>query len=146
MTGLADIGVQVESASSMTGAAPAVLREIESMLVELIECGTVGRIDLRSLPLSPADLDWLAGALGEGEVQASVETMGSSDVLETGVFGVWWVRHFDEGGNVTADFIEVTQLPELLKTHPADVQAGLARLREQMNTLQNLEEGDGHVR
>jgi hypothetical protein len=56
------------------------------------------------------------------------------------------VRHFDEGGNVTADFIEVTQLPELLKTHPADVQAGLARLREQMNTLQNLEEGDGHVR
>ena len=130
----------------MTGAAPAVLREIESMLVELIECGTVGRIDLRSLPLSPADLDWLAGALGEGEVQASVETMGSSDVLETGVLGVWWVRHFDEGGNVTADFIEVTQLPELLKTHPADMQAGLARPREQMNTLQNLEEGDGHVR
>ena len=115
------------------------------MLVELIERGAVGRIDLRSMPLSPADLDWLAGALGEGEVQASVDTMGPTDVMETGIFGVWWVRHYDEGGNVTADLIEVTQLPEMLKTHSADVRAGLARLREQMNTLQNSEEGDGHV-
>lgn len=145
MTGLADIPVQVESASALTGAAPAVLREIESMLVELIERGTVGRIDLRSLPLSPADLEWLADALGEGEVHASVETTGSSDVLETGIFGVWWVRHYDEGGHVTADLIEVTQLPEILQTHPADVQAGLTRLREQMQNLQNLEQGDGHV-
>lgn len=145
MTGLADIPVQVESASALTGAAPAVLREIESLLVELIERGTVGRIDLRSLPLSPADLEWLADALGEGEVHASVETAGSSDVLETGIFGVWWVRHYDEGGNVTADLIEVTQLPEILQTHPADVQAGLTRLREQMQNLQNLEQGDGHV-
>ena len=145
MSRLADIAVHVESEPALTGAAPAVLREIESMLVELIEYGSVGRIDLRSMPLSPADLDWLAGALGEGEVQASVDTMGPTDVMETGIFGVWWVRHYDEGGNVTADLIEVTQLPEMLKTHSADVRAGLARLREQMNTLQNSEEGDGHV-
>lgn len=145
MTGLADIPVQVESASALTGAAPAVLREIESLLVELIERGTVGRIDLRSLPLSAADLEWLADALGEGEVHARVETVGASDVLETAIFGVWRVRHYDESGTVTADLIEVTPLPEILKTHPADVRAGLARLREQINGLQRLDEGDGHV-
>lgn len=145
MTGLTDIPIQVESASALTGAAPAVLREIESLLVELIERGTVGRIDLRSLPLSPADLEWLADALGAGEVHARVETVGASDVHETGVFGVWRVRHYDEGGNVTADLIEVTPLPEMLKTHPADVEVGLARLRERMNSLQALDEGDSHV-
>jgi len=145
MTGLADIAVQVEDASFTTGAAPAVLREIEAMLVELIEREKVGRIDLRSLPLSPGDLEWLADELGEGEVHASVDTMGPSDVLETGIFGVWWVRHYDENGNITADLIEITQLPEILKTHRADLEAGLARLRDQMNSLSKIEEGDGHV-
>ncbi len=145
MSGLADIAVQVEDGSSLTGAAPAVLREIESMLIRLIEHGTAGQIDLRSMPLSPADLDWLAGALGEGEVQASIEAMGSTDVMETGIFGVWWVRHFDEAGNATADLIEVTQMPEILKTHSADVRAGLARLREEMNAMKSSEQGDGHV-
>jgi hydrogenase-1 operon protein HyaF len=142
---LEQIGVRVERESDLTGAAPAVLRELDTLLARLIDSGAPGRIDLKGLPLSPADLTWLATALGEGEVRARVETMGATEIFETAIFGVWRVCHRDEAGNLSADFIEVTQVPEILKTHIADVQAGRARLGERLRTMHKFDEGDDHV-
>jgi hydrogenase-1 operon protein HyaF len=132
--GLADIGVRVESVENggLGGIVP-ILREIESLLVRLVEAGESGSIDLRSLPMSDAEREELHAQLGEGEVVATVEAMGASEVRETALAGVWWVTHRGADGAVVAEFIEVTSVPEILKTHPADVRAALGQVRGEIN-------------
>ncbi len=145
MSGLADIGVRVESAvdDDARSYVPALLREIEALLAELVANGRSGRIDLRSLPLLPGDDARLAAALGDGEVDAAIQATGGTRVRETGVAGVWWVTHANAEGEAVAAFIEVTQVPEILKTHPEDARAGLARLRERLAELIGKGASDG---
>lgn len=134
VSGLEHFGVQVVSATVEAAASyvPALLREIEALLAELAARGQTGRIDLRSLPLCPGDDTRLAAALGAGEVDAVVQAAGDTRVRETGVAGVWWVTHANADGETVAEFIEVTPVPEILKTHPDDVRAGLQRLRARL--------------
>jgi hydrogenase-1 operon protein HyaF len=135
MSRLGDIDVLVEpvrdEAAGVGGVAP-ILREIETLLARLDGVGAPGAIDLRGLPLAPGEHDALKAALGEGEVSAAVESLGRSEVRETAVHGVWWVTHRDADGEVVAELIEVATVPEILKTHPADVRAGLAGLRARL--------------
>lgn len=133
MTDLADIGVRVEAPAGGVGGIAPILREIESLLARLIERGEGGGIDVRSLPLAAGELDRLRARLGAGEVRATVESLGASEVRETAVAGVWWVTHRGADGAVTAELIEVTPVPEILKTHPADARAALARLRAELD-------------
>jgi len=112
--------------------APALLREIETLLARLVEQGTGGAIDLQALPLNDADRALLAETLGTGEVQATVQALGPSEVRETAINGVWWITHRNNDGQVTAELIEVTTLPAILSTHPADARVGLARLRTRL--------------
>lgn len=144
MSGLADIGVRVESLpdGDARSYVPALLREIEALLAELVANGRDGRIDLRSLPLLPGDDALLAAALGDGEVDAAIQASGDTRVRETGVAGVWWVTHANAEGEAVAAFIEVTQVPEILKTHPEDARIGLARLRERLAELTHEGETD----
>lgn len=127
MSGLADIGVRIETARS--GFTAAVLREIETLLVALSIRGERGRIDLRSLPLAPADFVELAAALGDGEVRAEIQALGRTRVRETGIAGVWWLTHANAEDEALTEIIEVTRVPEILEVHPADLRAGLERLR-----------------
>jgi hydrogenase-1 operon protein HyaF len=128
--GLADIAVRVEGEEGGLGGIVPILREIESLLARLVARGESGSIDLRSLPLSEAEREELRARLGEGEVRASVQAAGESEICETGVHAVWWVTHRNTDGVMAAEFIEVTPVPEILKTHPADMRAALARLGE----------------
>jgi hypothetical protein len=123
-----------------------ILREIESLLYLLNETGEGGRIDLRSLPLAPEDYRELKYRLGEGEVHADISTLGHSRVVETGIRGVWWVTHSDGAGQIVSEFIEVTRIPEILKTHPADVRVGLRDLQQLLEEPVLEVEGaaDGH--
>lgn len=115
---LRDIAVRVEeSAASAIGGIRPILREIEALLAALVETGLGGSIDLRSLPLSPADAEALDAALGEGEVRATIRALGETHVLETAIHGVWRVKHCNDDGNAVADFIEVCDAPDILKTH-----------------------------
>jgi hydrogenase-1 operon protein HyaF len=145
MSGLDQIGVQVIT-SADDGArsyAPALLREIEALLAELVASGHSSRIDLRSLPLLPGDDARLAAMLGDGEVDAALEVTGGTRVRETGVAGVWWVTHANADGETVAEFIEVTLVPEILKTHPQDVRFGLMQLRARLAELMPEGESDG---
>jgi len=126
MSALDSISVKVVDGHA---AANAVLREVEALLQRLVTTGESGAIDLRALPLSPADLEWLAGELGEGEVSASIQADGPSVAHETAYAGVWWVTHRDDGNVVVAEFIEVCAIPEVLKSQPVDMGNALARLR-----------------
>jgi hydrogenase-1 operon protein HyaF len=115
----------------LTGNAPPLLRELAEQLRCLLESGAPSAIDLSALPLTPADLDWLREKLGSGEISVTLHASGESTLNETACPGVWWVTHRNEQGAVTAQFIEVAFVPELVKAHPQDVAIG----REQLELL-----------
>lgn len=113
-----------ESPAELTGNAPPLLRELSELLRKLLATGESSAIDLSALPLTPADLDWLREKLGEGEIAVTLQANGESTLNETACPGVWWVTHHNEQDAVTAEFIEVTFVPELVKAHPRDVETG----------------------
>lgn len=138
---MADAG----SPASTNGNAAPVLHEIQSLLKDLVESGKTAAIDLRSLPLLPGDYEKLKEVLGQGEVSATVDAMGPTQVRETAIHGVWWVTHSNSDATVIAEFIEVTTMPEILRTHPADARAGLDMLHARLATATETDKGDGDV-
>jgi len=112
----------------LTGNAPPLLRELVELVRRLLETGEPSAIDLSALPLTPADLDWLRGKLGNGEISVTLQASGESTLDETACPGVWWVTHHNEQGAVTSQFIEVAFVPELVKAHPQDVEIGREHL------------------
>lgn len=131
---LDDIPVRAED-GDLSGSAPAVLREIASLLELLVRTGDGGSIDLSSLPLTQADRRWLLGRLGKGEVEISLAIGGRSRIVETGYPGVWWVEHHNEQDALTGEFIEVSYAPELVYAHPDDAENGLESLKTLLSEL-----------
>jgi hydrogenase-1 operon protein HyaF len=129
------VAVDSPDSAGLSGNAPVLLREIAELLQRLILSNEPSAIDLRALPLTPADLDWLREALGHGQVVATLDAEGESTLSETDCPGVWWVTHHNENGAVVSEFIEVTFIPELLKAHPEDVKIGLERLEMLISDL-----------
>lgn len=117
-----------------TGMALSVLTEIGRMLETLADSGEPGSIDLRSLPLSDADRAQLEETLGRGEVRAELELVGASEVWETAYPGVWWIRHRGAGDKIATEEISVCPIPQILITHPADIEAAASRLRNELET------------
>jgi hydrogenase-1 operon protein HyaF len=137
MTTLNEIPIEVVAvdppADADGGYAPAILREVETSLATLVESGRASRIDLSSLPMGPRDFERLREALGQGEVNATIEALGPTQVRETVVHGVWWITHMNVDGTKVAEFLDITHVPEILKSHPDDARAALARLRSLLN-------------
>lgn len=139
MSGLSGIGVRVEP-TAVAGNAQAILREVESLLARLVETGAGGAIDLRGLPLGPADVVLLRETLGQGEASATIDAGGPSTLAETGCTGVWWVTHRNDEGAVVAEYLEVARVPEILLSQPEDMRAGLARLRAAIEAGRGVQE------
>lgn len=118
----------ISTAPGLSGNATALLGELADQVRRLLATGETSTIDLSALPLTPADLDWLRDRLGGGEIAITLQANGESTLDETGCAGVWWVTHRNEEGAITAQFIEVALVPELVKAHPADVALGLDTL------------------
>lgn len=121
--------------AGLSGNAPPLLGEIAAMLKRLLATGEAGALDLHSLPLTPADRDWLKARLGEGEIRVLLNSDGESTLDETACPGVWWVTHRNLHGAISVELIEVAFVPELVKAHPDDVQSGLAHLELLMGDL-----------
>jgi len=51
---------------------------------------------------------------------------------ETKVPGVWWVEHRDRHGELMAELIEVTRMPQILMTASEEIATGARLLREQI--------------
>jgi hydrogenase-1 operon protein HyaF len=137
---LSDIGVVVQGPAAsgnddLTGNAQAVLREVRGLLQRLLESGETGAIDLRAMPLSDADLRWLARQLGEGEIRVTLDAGGRSTITETQAPGVWWVTHRNEQDKVVSEFMEITWVPDLVATQREDAILGLAYLDKLMVDL-----------
>lgn len=123
--GLAAIAVAVEVAS---GNVPLLLHELRHALERLLATGETHAIDLRAIPLAPGEEDRLLAQLGPGELVAQLEAQGRSEIRECDYAGVWCVSHWNSAGELVGRVLEVTFVPALLASQPADVRRGLGRL------------------
>ena len=119
-----------------TGNLVPLLHEIRHALTRWLEQGEEHVIDLRSIPLAPGEEDSLLEQLGEGEVNARLSISGPSAIIETRYPGVWLITHYNENENIIGRFIEVCEVPGILKSQAEDSRAGLERLE---NDLSNAE-------
>lgn len=133
----ADLSPEMDDVLSFvtTGNAVPVLHEIKHALNQLMTTGETATIDLGALPFAPGDERQLDDILGAGEVDATLTVLGQSHVRETGIPGVWRVDHLDENGEIQSRFIEVTFMPEILKTQRDDAETGLETLTERLAEL-----------
>jgi len=115
-----------------TGMAWSVLAEVGRLLEDLAATGRTASVDLRSLPLTDADREELDGLLGRGEVRVELDLAGRSEVWETGYPGAWWIRHRGAGDRISSEEIAVCPVPEILMTHPADIETAARRLRRDL--------------
>ncbi|HKJ54194.1 MAG TPA: hydrogenase expression/formation C-terminal domain-containing protein [Gammaproteobacteria bacterium] len=106
------------------------LHEIRHALQELTDSGKTGIIDLRSIPLAPGEEDKIIEALGEGEVQARIDALGPSEICETRYPGVWLVTHYNEEREIIGRFIEITDMPEILRSQADEIRQSSARLAD----------------
>jgi hydrogenase-1 operon protein HyaF len=144
MSSLDDIRITVAGLNDEEGGlrdnVRAILQEIAAMLDALIASGTESAsgetraIDIRSLPLLPGDYEALEDALGTGEVSAEFDGgYGPTEIFETAFPGVWWIKHFNEEGDIAAEFIEIARIPEILLSQEDDMRDGLKNLQERLH-------------
>jgi hydrogenase-1 operon protein HyaF len=115
-----------------TGNVLPLLHEIKHALQRLVEQGREDIIDLGSIPMTSDDEQVLESFLGRGEVRASLEALGKSEIRETRFSGVWWIIHYNENDERIGHFIEITSMPKILKSQAEDMQAALSELNEQL--------------
>ncbi|GAB6052810.1 hypothetical protein JCM17960_16300 [Magnetospira thiophila] len=118
----------------VSGAVEAILNQLSEDLERLVTDGLQTAIDLRTLPLTDPEIIQLIEFLGEGEVSATVQAQGHSDVRETVYPGLWLVTHFDGADRQQSQLIEITDIPEILKTQRADALAGHKALQQRLKT------------
>lgn len=136
MRSINEIPIHVLSPDEMlTGQAEAVLTEVADLLERLLATGEEGSIDLRSLPLSPADRDWLDAKLGRGEVEISLEAGGRSTLYETAYSGVWKVVHRDTEERVVSEFIELAYVPAIVRPAGADIENAYEKLQSDLKQI-----------
>ena len=131
MSSLDSIAVTTEVA---TGNVEPLLHEIRHALKRLASGEEGTTIDLKSLPLAPGEEERIEKTLGTGEVRAEVDALGPTLIQESSYPGVWLITHKNADNAVVARFIEVTYIPELLRSQPEDIDAGIDRLENELRT------------
>jgi hydrogenase-1 operon protein HyaF len=130
--GLSQFNIQL--GSELTWNVKPLLHEIRHALEELLESGKTSIIDLRSIPLAPGEEETIINALGRGEINAQLKALGPSDIYETRYAGVWLITHYNENENVVSRFIEITELPAILKSQREDMTGALEELTEELQS------------
>jgi len=110
------------------------LGEIRHALERLLATGAIHAIDLRTIPLGPGEEERLLAALGTGELCATFDALGRSELQECSYPGVWRISHWNAAGELIGQFIEVTFAPDLLASNREDIQAGLERLTAELGS------------
>lgn len=111
-----------------TGMTHALLRELAAHLQSVANGGERQILELRNLPLNDADRAQLDELLGHGEVDITINAAGETRIHETRYPGVWWVKYFNEGGEVAAEQLEIGAVPTILEAHLEDIKDSAERL------------------
>ena len=123
---------RVEAGEQLTFNVEPLLHEIRHGLTRLLESDAATIIDLRGIPLAPGEEERIVSELGTGEVQARMTALGPSEIKETRFPGVWLVTHYNSENEVIGKFIEICDMPQVLKAQTEDIRAGLAQLAAQL--------------
>jgi hydrogenase-1 operon protein HyaF len=124
--------LNVERGDALTYNVKPLLHEIRHALAKLLNDQEPTVIDLRSLPLAPGEEEKLLNKLGHGEVHASLNALGPTEIVETGYPGVWVVLHYNTNREVIGKFIEICEIPELLRSQQGDIREGLEQLQTEL--------------
>lgn len=127
-TSAVEIKFNIQIGDELTQNVKPLLHEIRHALDNLIENDENSIIDLRSIPLAPGEEDTILQKLGTGEVQAKLDALGLSDIYETRYSGVWVITHYNDDKNIISRFIEVTRMPDILKSQSEDVMSAYSNL------------------
>jgi hydrogenase-1 operon protein HyaF len=134
VSGLAGIRVTVELAS---GNVEPLLHEIGHALERLLDLGQAAAIDLRGVPLAPGEEGRILEFLGRGEVSAELDAVGLTTVTESRFAGVWIVTHHDAAGEIIGRLIEVTFVPEIIRSQVAEMRESRERLVRQVALMKD---------
>lgn len=110
--------------------APAVLGEIAQHVAAFDAESPPHVVNLTLLPMSPADLQALDGALGGGPVTILSRGFGNCRIESTAVHNVWRVRYFNNMDTVILDTIEICSIPEVALAAAEDIADSTERLAE----------------
>ena len=134
----ADSSVQfnIQTGDDLTWNVQPILHEVRHSLQRLLLTNESHVIDLRSIPLAPGEEEKLFEGLGYGEVYVTLNALGVSEVYETQYCGVWLVTHYNTDHNVIGRFIEITLIPEILKSQRDDVKLSLQQLQKNLTVEQ----------
>lgn len=110
-----------------------IMHEIRHALRKLVETGESSIIDLRSIPLAPGEEETIIDTLGCGEVHAKLNALGPSEIHETRFAGVWLITHLNEENSVIGRFIEITAIPDILKSQQEDMAVSLDLLESELD-------------
>jgi len=124
----------IQTGNELTWNARPILYEVRHALEELLDSGGTSIIDLRSIPLAPGEEETIINTLGQGEVHARLGALGPSEIYETRYAGVWLITHYNEDEAIVSRFIEITRLPEILKSQPEDMSNALTELTQVLGT------------
>ena len=108
------------------------LHEVKHALDSLINNNETAIIDLRSIPLAPGEEDKILNVLGQGEVQSQLNALGASEIIETQYAGVWLVTHYNDENEIIGRFIEITTMPDILRSQTEDIVEAYSRLSESL--------------
>jgi len=131
----------IQTGNELTWNTRPILFEVRHALEELLDSGKTSIIDLRSIPLAPGEEETILKTLGQGEVHAHLSALGPSEIYETRYAGVWLITHYNEEEAIVSRFIEITKLPDILKSQQEDMSYALAELTQALES-QELEVQD----
>jgi hydrogenase-1 operon protein HyaF len=91
-------------------------------------------IDLRALPLAPGEEAKIEEKLGKGEVHARIDALGPSEIVETGIAGVWLVTHYNAEEEILGRYIEICRIPAILESQDQDIEYGMDDMEALLET------------
>jgi hydrogenase-1 operon protein HyaF len=142
-TAISQFNIQI--GNELTWNVQPILHEIRHALGKLLQTGETSIIDLRSIPLAPGEEETIIDTLGHGEVRAHLDALGPSEIVETRFAGVWLITHYNIENNIIGRFIEITELPDILKSQPEDIANSLDELEEKLRQSPASNETETHA-
>ncbi len=136
MTALRDIPITVEQSAPnlpASGNSIPILHEVLHALRRLAGSGESTLIDLNAMPFGPGDEEQLLSLLGRGEVQATVDALGTTRVTETAYPGVWLIDYLNEDDQRLTLHLEITEIPSILCVQPRDIEDSITALDAQLS-------------
>jgi hydrogenase-1 operon protein HyaF len=107
---------------------------IMTELQEQLRCWQPGKlahvINLTLLPLSAADIQFLAQTLDVGPVETLSRGYGDCQITSTACPGIWWVRYTNSMGTLILNTLEITDIPAVACAAQDDLDDSRRRFSE----------------